>query len=64
MNVELQTNLIVALGYLEMAVTNTFIEYPIREYIKFMNKLSKTEQDLILMNPKVTALCNRINNCI
>ena len=58
---ENKKNLFVAIEWLKMGINNTLSEYPINEYIKFMDSLTQTERDFILMNNQTTNLINKLN---
>ena len=61
-NKQQQNNhLFIAKNHLQLAISNKNSEIPIRNYIKFMDTLNKTEKEIILLNPGITKLIDIIN---
>ena len=57
-------NVEIAENWLKQAIIQKSSEYPIRQYIKFVNSLPELEQNKILSTKKVKRLINKINRFV
>ena len=51
----------IAMGWLKQAISNRNSEYPISQYISFMDTLPKPKRDVLLIDKDITLLIDKIN---